>query len=88
MPDLTKSLFFNIYFILEVIIIGAFTIYIIIIILFNANTYDKVIYLEKCYRLAEESIVMSDKNIYYLSYNDCEKSPRRIKINNVLFIEQ
>lgn len=86
MLDLIKSLFFNIYFILEVIIIGAFTIY--IIILFNANTYDKVVYLEKCYRLAEESIVMSDKNIYYLSYNDCEKLPRRIKINNVLFIEQ
>lgn len=81
-----KNLFFDIYFLLEVIIIGAFTIY--IIILFNANTYDKVVYLEKCYRLAEESIVMSDKNIYYLSYNDCEKSPRRIKINNVLFIEQ
>lgn len=86
MLGLIKSLFFNIYFILEVIIIGVCAIY--IIILFNANTYDKVIYLEKCYRLAEESIVISDKNIYYLSYNDCEKSPRRIKINNVLFIEQ
>lgn len=86
MLDLIKILFFNIYFILGVIIIGAFTIY--IIVLFNANAYDKVIYLEKCYRLAEESIVMSDKNIYYASYNDCEKSPRRIKINNVLFIEQ
>lgn len=86
MSSLIKSLFFNIYFMLEVIIIGAFTIY--IIILFNANAYDKVVYLERCYRLAEESIVISDKNIYYLSYNDCEKPPRRIKINNVLFIEQ
>lgn len=60
----------------------------ILIIIHNSRSYNKIVYLDKCERLAADSVIITDNNTYYLTYNDCSAAPQKILINKVLFIER
>lgn len=59
-----------------------------LIYLFTTVNFKGVIYLDKCYRVAEDSIIFTPNNVFYLQYKDCKTEPRKIKINGYIFIEK
>lgn len=53
------------------------------------NKNKNYIYLDECYRVAEECVFFDSKERpIYLSYKDCSVPPRRIKIKNYIFVEK
>lgn len=73
-------------------ILSYILLYIIIILIliasFIAIKDDKYIFLERCERLAEDSVVFGKNQPYYLVYKDCNQPPKRIKIKNYIFVEK